>query len=100
MNYALGLKHRKNVPLSSPRILFLYPPYLRPESLASVANRYCFNTVSIEEQMAKLSQKKNFKEYVESHIRKNKKITREVELAMIETECKSAASKNRGYNFY
>lgn len=47
--------------------------------------------------MKKLSQKKKFEDYVEQYIRKSKSISKEVELALIETECKSAAAKNKGY---
>lgn len=40
--------------------------------------------------------KEKFKNYVETHIRQNKSLSKEVELALIETETKSAASKNKG----
>jgi|JI9StandDraft_2_1071091.scaffolds.fasta_scaffold691767_2 hypothetical protein len=36
--------------------------------------------------------------FVGSHIRQHKSLSKEVELALIETESKSSAAKNKGYN--
>lgn len=37
--------------------------------------------------------------FVGSHIRQHKSLSKEVELALIETESKSSAAKNKGYNW-
>jgi hypothetical protein len=76
INNAASIKFKKIPPLDSPRILVLHPPFLVPKALHSLQEKYGFNLITIERAFNKLSHKQNFKEYVQSHIRKHKQLTK------------------------
>lgn len=52
---------------------------------------------NVQKSLSKLNKKQNFKDYVEKYIRKNGGLSKQIELALLETECKSASAKNKGY---
>jgi hypothetical protein len=84
------------MPLDAPRIIVLHPPYLVPKALSNLIERYSFHRISIEGAFRKLSSKEEFKSRVETHIRQNKSLSKETELALIETECKAGSAKTKG----
>lgn len=97
----LGIKaNRKTMPYDSVRICIVYPPYLKPKQSSLFVNLFLLNPISVNETLKKLSHKPNFVTHVESYIRKHKSISKQIELAMIETMAKSATSKNKGYSFF
>ena len=79
------------------RILAIHPPHLVPEQINFLTNQYSLHSIRVEDCLQKLSSKKNFNEFVEKHIRRNGYISKEVELAILETECRSSAARNKGY---
>jgi hypothetical protein len=96
INSSIGIRLRKVSPLDSPRIVVLHPPYLTPKSLNALIERYSFHRISVEGVFRKLIAKQDFKDRVETHIRQNKSLSKETELALIETECKSGSAKTKG----
>lgn len=84
------------MPLDAPRIVVIHPPFLVPKALHTLTERYSFHRISVESVFRKLCNKKDFKNRVETHIRQNKALSKETELALIETECKSGAAKTKG----
>ena len=88
INSSIGIRLKKVMPLDSPRIVVLHPPYLVPKALS--------NIISVEGVFKKLSGKEEFRNRVETHIRQTKSLSKETELALIETECKSGAAKIKG----
>ena len=92
----ISIRQKKVVPLEAPRVVVLHPPYIVPKALASLVDKYSFHEVSLESAFKKACKKEEFKKYVASHIRQNKYLSKEVELALIETECKTSAAKNKG----
>lgn len=90
--------NKKHLPYESPRVVFVHPPYLTPHTLDTVLKQYSLHHVNVQKCLARLSQKQNFKDYVEKYVRQNGGLSKEIELALIETECKSAAAKNKGYS--
>lgn len=97
INSTIGIRLRKVMPLDAPRIFVLHPPFLVPKALNTLAERYSFHKISVESVFRRLSKKEEFKNRVETHIRQNKALSKETELALIETECKSGAAKTKGY---
>ena len=85
------------VPYDSIRVCVVYPPFLKPQESTVLVDKFLLNPISVNETLKKLSDKPNFVTHVESYIRKHKSISKEIELAMIETMAKSATSKNKGY---
>lgn len=96
VNSSIGIRFRKMTPYDAPRIVVIHPPYLFPKALTALIEKFSLNHISVESSFKKMAQKEKFKNYVETHIRQNKSLSKEVELALIETETKSAASKNKG----
>lgn len=76
----------------------VHPPHLCPATVAAILKQYSLHHISVGKSLAKLSKKQNFKDYVEKYIRKNEGLSKEIELALLETECRSAAAKNKGYH--
>lgn len=63
--------NKKHLPYDSPRVFFIHPPHLRPPSLNTVVKNFSLHHVNIPNIVIKLSQKQNFKDYVEKYIRKS-----------------------------
>jgi hypothetical protein len=95
---ALGMKvHKKSLPYDSPRVVLIHPPYLPPPAVAQLIQTFFLHGISVSGSLAKLIKKPKFKDFVEREIRWNGALSKEIELALIETECKSAAAKTKGY---
>jgi hypothetical protein len=71
------------MPLDAPRIVVLHPPYLVPKTLQTLNERYSLHRISVESVFRRLSKKEDFKNRVETHIRQNKALSKETELALI-----------------
>lgn len=84
------------MPLDAPRIVVLHPPYLVPKALHTLTERYSLHRITVESVFKRLSNNQDFKDRVETHIRQNKALSKETELALVETECKSGAAKTKG----
>ena len=74
----------------------MHPPFIVPKTLGSIANKYSFHSVSLESSFKKACKKEEFNKFVASHIRQHKSLSKEIELALIETESKTSAAKNKG----
>lgn len=72
INSTIGIRLKKVMPLDSPRIVVLHPPFLPPKSLFTLIEKYSFHRISVETVFKRLSSKEEFKSRVESHIRQNK----------------------------
>jgi hypothetical protein len=97
VNASISIRFKKITPLEAPRIVVLHPPYIVPKSLHVLADRYSFHLVTLESSFKKACKKEEFEKYVASHIRQHNSLSKETELALIETESKSSAAKNKGY---
>ena len=75
----------------------MHPPFLVPKSLQALAEKYSFHWVTLESSFKKAGKKEEFNKFVSSHIRQHKCLSKEIELALIETETKTSAAKNKGY---
>lgn len=47
INSSIGIRLKKVMPLDSPRIVVLHPPYLVPKALANIIERYSFHRISV-----------------------------------------------------
>lgn len=64
----LKVKDKKVLPIESPRILVLHPPYLQPPVIKELCDKYCFNLVTLEKAFLKLkSKKQDYEKYVRKH---------------------------------
>ena len=100
LSATINIKDKKSIPFDSPRAIFIHPPFLEPPTLLKVVYRFSLHHITVAHSLHNLSSKPSFNEYVEKHIRKNGYLSREIELALIETEARSSAAKNKGYNFH
>lgn len=75
----------------------MHPPFIVPQAIKALAEKYSLHWVTLESSFQKASKKEDFTKYVSSQIRQNKYLSKEVELALIETESKSSAARNKGY---
>ena len=96
INASVSLRFKKVVPLEAPRVFILHPPFITPRALNTFADRYSFHWVSLESSFKKASKKEEFAKFAASHIRQHKSISKEMELALIETQSKTSAAKNKG----
>lgn len=94
VNATLKVRDKKVYPLEAPRILVLHPPFLRPTAVHDICERYCLNLVTLEGAFLKL---KNRKQNYEKYVRKHEALSNELQLALVQSECTSVASKNKGY---
>lgn len=96
MNTVSIKANKSKVPYDSLRVIVVYPPYLKPQNSSVFVDTYSLNSISVNQTLKKLSNKEGFITHVESYIRKHKTISKQIELAMLQTAAKSAASKNKG----
>ena len=95
----ISIRFKKVIPLEAPRVVVLHPPFIAPKALCNLADKYSFHWVRLENSFKKACRKEEFSKYVASHIRQHKCLSKEMELALIETESKTSAAKNKGYFF-
>lgn len=57
VNSTIGIRLKKTIPLDSPRIFILHPPYLVPKSLAAIVEKFSFHRITLEGVFKKLNNK-------------------------------------------
>lgn len=60
LNATLSIKAKKIIPYDSPRAIFIHPPYIQPQTVKSIVDRFSLHHITVGKSLNKLSGQPKF----------------------------------------